>query len=270
MDIDHAMSASAIASSSAYATTIAALRERTEQDAEGFYSRAISDLERIHVLFRQQHAQSKRRHRPARSVGTGNTNGSHRDMLLEQISACQRDLRYIVNVHTRQGRNAEFANMYLECCELLVRIQDSYNQPSFITLAPVLSAQLMRLSYSMDHTFLGLDSATKAAVRYFRVLANLVWFFGMVQQRSVARATGSRVQGQGFTREYLQSMLQKAIKRVTDLQRQMDAPDIDHLTMQTHRLILGDLRMAMARAYSSPSTLDITRMLSNVEVRACI
>ncbi|KAG0046380.1 Integrator complex subunit 4 [Gryganskiella cystojenkinii] len=262
----HTASTAHAASSSAYATTIAALRERTEQDAEDFYVRAISDMDRIHTLFRRQHEQSKRHNRPPNGVGEShgtNTKSKNREMLLRQISACQRDLRYIVNVHTRQGRNAEFASMYLECCELLIRIQESFNQPSFITLAPALSARLLRLSYCMDHTFLGLDSRTKVAVRYFRVLANLVWFFGMVQQGSEPRVT---TQGhQGVTREYLQSMLQQAIKRVTDLQRRMDGPDVDHESMNTHRVILGDLRVSMARAYNSPNTMEITRMLSGVE-----
>jgi len=266
MEVDHPIPTSGSLSSSAYATTIAALRDRTEQDAEEFYTRALSDLERIHVLFRRQYRQTERSHQLTYRAGASSSSSNHRNTLLQQMSACQRDLRYIFNVHTRQGRNAEFASMYLECCELLLRIQDSFSQPSFITSAPGLSAQLLRLSYSMDHTFLGLDAGAKVAVRYFRVLANLVWFFGMVQQKDGARTFVSQESGQGVTRVYLQSMLQQAIKRVTDLQRQMDAPEIDHLSMQTHRLILGDLRMSMSRAYASPSTLDVTRMLLNVEV----
>ncbi|GJJ76871.1 integrator complex subunit 4 [Entomortierella parvispora] len=264
MDVDHPIQTPTTLSSSAYATTIAALRDRTEQDAEEFYTRAISDLERIHVLFRRQHGQTRRGQRPSYRAGGSSSNVNHRNTLIQQMSACQRDLRYIFNVHTRQGRNAEFASMYLECCELLLRIQDSFSQPSFITSAPALSAQLLRLSYSMDHTFLGLDAGAKVAVRYFRVLANLVWFFGMVQQKDGARNL-SQEPSQGVTRVYLQSMLQQAIKRVTDLQREMDAPEIDQSSMQAHRVILGDLRMSMSRAYASPSTMDITRMLSNVE-----
>ncbi|KAF9342450.1 hypothetical protein BGX34_008128, partial [Mortierella sp. NVP85] len=32
-------------------------------------------------------------------------------MVLQQIAVCQRDLWYIVSVHAKQGRNAEFGDM---------------------------------------------------------------------------------------------------------------------------------------------------------------
>ncbi|KAF9326703.1 Integrator complex subunit 4 [Linnemannia elongata] len=210
---------------SAYATTIAAMRVQTEEDAEAFYEKALRNLDRIHVLLRQQTSPNQSRARP-------DLTKRHREVLLRQLSACQRDLEYIVSVHTKQGRNAEFASMYLECCQLLVQIQESYDSPSFIMLAPILSAQLFRLSYYMDHIFLGLDATAKISVGYFRILANLVWFFGMVQKKagtsvssssSSSSAAGPREDG--LTREYLQSMLQQAIKRLTDLQAQMDRPE---------------------------------------------
>ena len=252
---------------SAYATTIAAMRVQTEEDAEAFYEQALRNLDRIHVLLRQQTSPNQSRARP-------DLTKRHREVLLRQLSACQRDLEYIVSVHTKQGRNAEFASMYLECCQLLVQIQESYGSPSFIMLAPVLSAQLFRLSYYMDHIFLGLDATAKISVGYFRILANLVWFFGMVQKKagtsasspsSSSSAAGPREDG--LTREYLQSMLQQAIKRLTDLQAQMDRPEVDPGRIQGYRVILGDLRVALLRAFKSPSTLEVVRLLANIVVR---
>lgn len=249
---------------SAYATTIAAMRVQTEEDAEAFYEKALRNLDRIHVLLRQQTSPNQSRARP-------DLTKRHREVLLRQLSACQRDLEYIVSVHTKQGRNAEFASMYLECCQLLVQIQESYDSPSFIMLAPILSAQLFRLSYYMDHIFLGLDATAKISVGYFRILANLVWFFGMVQKKagtsvssssSSSSAAGPREDG--LTREYLQSMLQQAIKRLTDLQAQMDRPEVDIGRTQGYRVILGDLRVALLRAFKSPSTLEVVRLLSNI------
>jgi integrator complex subunit 4 len=253
---------------SAYATTIAAMRVQTEEDAEAFYEQALRNLDRIHVLLRQQQTpQNQSQARPDLA-------NRHREVLLRQLSACQRDLEYIVSVHTKQGRNAEFASMYLECCQLLVMIQESYDSPSFIMLAPILSAQLFRLSYYMDHIFLGLDATAKVSVGYFRILANLVWFFGMVQKKagvaasssssSPSSATGPREDG--LTREYLQSMLQQAIKRLTYLQAQMDRPEVDQARIQGYRVILGDLRVALLRAFKSPSTLEVVRLLSNIVV----
>ncbi|KAF9393755.1 Integrator complex subunit 4 [Podila verticillata] len=216
------------ASSSAYETTIAAMRVQTEEDAETFYENVLHNMDRIHLLARQ--------HGP-----------NYRAMLRQQIAACQRDLHYITNVHAKQARSAEFASMYLNCCDLLVQIQDTCNSPSFIMMAPILSAHLFRLSYYMDHGFLGLDPTAKVSVGYFRVLANLVWFFGMVQKRSDGGSSLS------MTKEYLQSMLQLAIKRVSDLQFQMDQPekfvpmeiDIRHLRLQ--RITADIIRPTMNR-----------------------
>ncbi|KAI8345632.1 armadillo-type protein [Mortierella sp. GBAus27b] len=240
--------------SSAYVTTISAMRIQTEQDAEAFYERALQNLNRIHLLWgSQQRSQSR-------------VNGNrHRSMILQQITLCQRDLRYIVSVHAKQGRNAEFANMYLECCEILLQIQEAYNTPSFIMLAPVLSAQLFRLSYYMDHTFLGIDATTKVSIGFFRVLANLVWFFGMAQNRTSSTPTHlSRRQEHGVTREYLQSMLRSAIKRINGLLQQMDQPEIDHRRIHDHRVVLLDLRIAMEKALKSPSTQEIIKLMSNI------
>ncbi|KAF9172614.1 Integrator complex subunit 4 [Mortierella sp. AD010] len=249
--------------SSAYATTIAAMRVQTAQDAESFYERTLNSFDRIYLLWRN-HQQAQ----------TTEISSSRRALLLQQIGVCQRDLRYIVNVHAKQGRNAEFADMYLECCNILVQIQDNYDTPSFIVLAPVLSAQLFRLSYYMDHTFLGVSASAKISVGCFRILANLVWFFGMAQKKlsaSYGETSSSSMswpvqKDRGLTKEYLQSMLQLAIKRITDLLSQMDQPEVDHRQVQSHRRILGDLRIAMLRAFKRPSTPEIIKLMLNIVV----
>ncbi|KAG0199226.1 Integrator complex subunit 4 [Mortierella sp. GBA30] len=265
MEVDGPQVVTFDSASSAYATTIAAMRVQTEEDAESFYELALENLDRIHTLSRQlQHAHQSR---PSRK-----RDSNHRSLLLRQITACQRDLRYIVSVHAKQARSAEFVDMYLDCFELLARIQDSYDSPSFVMMAPSLSAQLFRLSYYLDHIFLGLDPTSKVSVRFFRILANLVWFIGMVQKHTASTLTSdfptssapSRQQDDGSTREYLQSMLRLAVKRVTDLQQQLDQPEVDSERLQGHRIMLGDLRVAMLRALKSPSTQEIVRLMSNI------
>ncbi|KAG0037076.1 Integrator complex subunit 4 [Podila clonocystis] len=232
--------------SSAYETTIAAMRVQTEEDAETFYENVLHNMDRIHLLARQRVS-------------------NYRAMLRQQIAACQRDLFYITNVHAKQARAAEFASMYLNCYDLMVQIQDTCNSPSFIMMAPILSAQLFRLSYYMDHGFLGLDPTAKVSVGYFRVLANLVWFFGMVQKRSDGGSSvNSSRRDMGMTKEYLQSMLQQAIKRVSDLQFQMDQPEVDQDRIQRHRVMLGDLRVAMLKAFNSPTTVEIIKLMGNI------
>ncbi|KAF9168097.1 Integrator complex subunit 4 [Actinomortierella ambigua] len=247
-----------LSSSSANPAAIAAMKARTDQDAEAFYERAQRTMARVHALFKRYQHQSS---------------SQHRQIILQQIDVCLRDLQYLMSVHSSRARNAEFMSIYLQCCQLLLRIQDRYNTPMFVMQAPVLAAQLFRLSYSMDHVFLGLDATAKIAVGYFRVLANLAWFFGMVKERTGhgGEGSGSRTHGHAersgrarseqLTREYLQSMLQRAIQRLSDLQRQMDQPEVDQTQIQRYRVMMGDLRMTLVRAFNSPSTKEIVGLM---------
>ncbi|KAG0237071.1 Integrator complex subunit 4 [Actinomortierella wolfii] len=249
-----------LSSSSANPAAIAAMKARTDQDAEAFYERAQKTMVRIHALFKRYQRQST---------------SQQRQIIMQQIDVCLRDLRYLMSVHSSRARNAEFMGIYLQCCQLILKIQDSYNMPMFVIQAPILAAQLFRLSYSMDHVFLGLDATAKIAVRYFRVLANLAWFFGMVKEHT-SEGSGSNVRNYGgsgvaerpgrpkseqLTKEYIQSMLQRAIQRLSDLQRQMDQPEVDQTQIQHYRVVMGDLRVALVRAFNSPSTSEIVRLM---------
>ncbi|KAK3805204.1 MAG: hypothetical protein J3Q66DRAFT_129796 [Benniella sp.] len=240
--------------SSSYAATISAMRVQTEQDAEAFYERILRNLDRINLLWRSQ--------RPSQ---TNEVSGRHRSIVLQQIAVCQRELWYIVSVHAKQGRNAEFGDMFLRCCGLLLQIHELCDTPSSIMLAPALSAQLFRLSYYMVHTSLGLDATAKISVGFFRVLANLVWFFGMAQNRAASSSSlRSRKQELGSTRDHLQSMLRLAIKRMTGLLQQMDQPEVDHRRVQTHRTVLEHLRLAVLQALKPPSTQEVIKLMSNI------
>ncbi|KAK3805183.1 MAG: hypothetical protein J3Q66DRAFT_423478 [Benniella sp.] len=202
--------------SSSYAATISAMRVQTEQDAEAFYERILRNLDRINLLWRSQ--------RPSQ---TNEVSGRHRSIVLQQIAVCQRELWYIVSVHAKQGRNAEFGDMFLRCCGLLLQIHELCDTPSSIMLAPALSAQLFRLSYYMVHTSLGLDATAKI----------------------------SRI---------LPCVGESAIKRMTGLLQQMDQPEVDHRRVQTHRTVLEHLRLAVLQALKPPSTQEVIKLMSNI------
>ncbi|KAF9427087.1 Integrator complex subunit 4 [Podila epigama] len=230
---------------SAYERTIAAMRVQTEVDAENFYENVLQNMDRVHILARQRGA-------------------NYRAILRNQITTCKRDLYYITNVHARQARAAEFLIMYLDSYDLLVQIQDTCHLPSFIVMAPILSAQLFRLSYYMDHGFLGLDPTARVSVGHFRVVANLVWFFGMVQKKSDREGSKAGLGDVNETKGYLKTMLQQAIKRVSNLQLQMDQPEVDQERIQKHRALLGDMRVALVRAFQTPTTTEIIKLMSSI------
>lgn len=90
-DSDPAGSTNTEGASSAYATTISAIRVQTERDAEAFYERILRNLDRINLLWRSQ-----------QSSQISEVNGRHRFMVLQQMAVCQRDLQYIVSDHAKQ------------------------------------------------------------------------------------------------------------------------------------------------------------------------
>jgi len=46
------------------------------------------------------------------------------------------------------------------------------------------ASDILHMSYQMEHTFLGLSGPSRNAGIYFRVLANMLWFFGIMKQIS--------------------------------------------------------------------------------------
>ncbi|KAK3812047.1 MAG: hypothetical protein J3Q66DRAFT_403901 [Benniella sp.] len=92
------------------------------------------------------------------SGSTNTDEGVSSAYAIPRITVCQHDLRYIASVYAKQGRSAEFADMFLECCELLLQIQELGDASPFIVLAPAPSAQLFCISYYMNHTFLGINA----------------------------------------------------------------------------------------------------------------
>lgn len=63
-----------------------------------------------------------------------------------------------------------------------LQIKQTHLKPGFALAAPELAACLLRLSYTMENTFIGLAGQTRHSIMYFRVLANMVWLFGMLKQ----------------------------------------------------------------------------------------
>ncbi|RUS15173.1 armadillo-type protein [Endogone sp. FLAS-F59071] len=101
---------------------------------------------------------------------------------MRTVSVATRDLKYVGHVKPLFSGKAEFAILFLECCKILVQIKQTHLKPAFALAAPELAARLLRLSYTMENTFMGLAGQTRHSIMYFRVLANMVWLFGMLKQ----------------------------------------------------------------------------------------
>jgi integrator complex subunit 4 len=93
-----------------------------------------------------------------------------------------RNFKYITSLKPLLASKSELAQLYLHCYELVIKIKQSHSSPTFASTAQMTAASLLRYSYTMQHTFLGLSKENLKAAMYIRIMANMIWMFGVLKQ----------------------------------------------------------------------------------------
>lgn len=93
-----------------------------------------------------------------------------------------RNFKYITSLKPVLAGKSELAQLYLHCYECVIKIKQSHSSPTYASTAQMTAASLLRYSYTMQHTFLGVSKETLQAAMYIRVMANMVWMFGVLKQ----------------------------------------------------------------------------------------
>jgi integrator complex subunit 4 len=93
-----------------------------------------------------------------------------------------RNFQYITSLKPILVGRSELAQLYLQCYEVVIKVKQSHSSPTYASTAQMAAASLMRYSYTMQHTFLGLSQETLRAATYFRTMANMIWMFGVLKQ----------------------------------------------------------------------------------------
>jgi integrator complex subunit 4 len=93
-----------------------------------------------------------------------------------------RNFKYITSLKPLLVGRSELAQLYLQCYELVIKVKQSHSSPTYASTAQMAAASLLKYSYTMQHTFLGLSQETLRAATYFRTMANMIWMFGVLKQ----------------------------------------------------------------------------------------
>lgn len=98
------------------------------------------------------------------------------------LDVAVRNFKYITSLKPVLAGKSELAQLYLKCYETVIKIKQSHSSPTYASTAQMAAASLLRNSYTMQHTFLGLSKVTLHAAMYIRVMGNMVWMFGVLKQ----------------------------------------------------------------------------------------
>ncbi|KAL0082304.1 armadillo-type protein [Phycomyces blakesleeanus] len=163
------------------------------------------------------------------------------------VEAADRNFEYIATLKPSLAGKSKLAILYLQCCELVIRIKQSHSSPTYAATAQMAAASLLRLSYTIEHTFLGLSKETRHSIMYFRALANITWMFGMLKQMPISNKTP-------FT---IKNMLVASLQRMTLIEKKFNKDDNKCSGIST-------LRSDLAEATISPSTAKVSALQSFV------
>lgn len=98
------------------------------------------------------------------------------------LDVALRNFKYITSLKPVLAGKSELAQLYLRCYRSVIKIKQSHSSPTYASTAQMAAASLLRNSYAMQHTFLGLSKGTLHAAMYIRVIANMIWMFGVLKQ----------------------------------------------------------------------------------------
>ncbi|CAO3663696.1 unnamed protein product [Umbelopsis ramanniana] len=175
-----------------------------------------------------------------KQLGDSNANG-----VQQSANIISRNLKYAAGLSPLVAGKANFADIYVSCCERFLKYKVENNLALESTSSLQCASDILHMSYRMEHTFLGLSGPSRNAGIYFRVLANMLWFFGIMKQISTDNPTN------------ITNMLMSIIERIDVIQRRFDQ---DNFQLAE----LTDLRTNLFKARSHPSSTKLAALYAYV------
>ncbi|KAI8642763.1 armadillo-type protein [Parasitella parasitica] len=100
------------------------------------------------------------------------------------IDVATRNFKYISSLKPLLVGQSELAQLHLQCYQIVIKVKQSHSSPTYASTAQLAAASLLKHSYTMQHTYLGLSKGTLHAAMHLRILANMVWIFvKLIQQQ---------------------------------------------------------------------------------------
>ncbi|KAI8584114.1 hypothetical protein K450DRAFT_218208 [Umbelopsis ramanniana AG] len=175
-----------------------------------------------------------------KQLGDSNANG-----VQQTANIISRNLKYAAGLSPLVAGKANFADIYVSCCERFLKYKVENNLALESTSSLQCASDILHMSYRMEHTFLGLSGPSRNAGIYFRVLANMLWFFGIMKQISTDNPAN------------ITNMLMSIIERIDVIQRRFDQ---DNFKLAE----LSHLRNNLFQARSHPSSTKLAALYAYV------
>ncbi|KAK4516908.1 DNA-binding transcription factor yap1 [Mucor velutinosus] len=159
------------------------------------------------------------------------------------IDVAIRNFKYITSLKPLLVGKSELAQLYLQCYQIVIKVKQSHSSPTYASTAQLAAASLLKHSYTIQHTYLGLSKDTLHAAMYFRILANMIWIFGILKQLPISNNNSFSVK----------NMLLAFRQRAKLIQQEFNFED---------DAILSQLQQDLSSAIESPTTTKMTLLHS--------
>ncbi|KAI8878557.1 ARM repeat-containing protein [Backusella circina FSU 941] len=169
------------------------------------------------------------------------------------LDTATRNFKYITSLRPVIAGKSELAQLYLHCYKDVIKVKQRQTSPTYASTAQMVASSLLRHSYSIQYTFIGLTKQNLHAAMYFRVIANLVWIFGVLKQMSISNNTSLNIK----------NMLTAFDIRVDTIIKCFKEDNYDHSA-------LDELKANLSKAKEFPTTSKMTALHSFIAVSVII
>ncbi|SAL98284.1 hypothetical protein [Absidia glauca] len=164
---------------------------------------------------------------------------------LTTLVVAQRNLEYVSTLDSIHAETSYLAILYLKCYEIVIEARKNQSTSSYASTAQTSASLLLQYSYKIQYSFLGLPTETLQAAMHFRLLANMIWFFGVLKQVPTSTSSPTTIR----------NMLHAFVSRVDVVQKHFSP------TLPYHSDIV-DLRSNLVKASNQPTTVNMSLLYS--------
>ncbi|CAO3690704.1 unnamed protein product [Rhizopus stolonifer] len=158
------------------------------------------------------------------------------ELALVTLDAAARNFKYVASLKPVDSGKSELAQLYIECYKIMIRMKQSHLAGNFSSAVQQEAALLLKYSYTIEHTFLGLPTDTLHAAAQFRVLGNMIWLFSVLKHMPAS-----------FD---IKNMLTATLQRVELVQKRFQQNELDQLYNNLKKAIESANTMNISALYS--------------------
>ncbi|KAI7897651.1 armadillo-type protein [Cokeromyces recurvatus] len=153
------------------------------------------------------------------------------------LSTIEAAIRNFKTVKPYLSGKAELIQLYLKCFEIIIKAKQGHIN------GQIEASNLLRYSYTIQYTFLGISKTTLHAAVYFRLVANMIWMFDILKQMPMSKNTSFSIK----------NMILAFYQRVVLLQKEEFGQNNE---------TINDLKETLLSTSESPTTHKMIKLYS--------